>query len=71
MLDSLLPMSADISRYHQRLGGHTRTLVRRHRNAIARVAALFLERKTLQSEKIERALAGGDLALSSSFPRPA
>jgi hypothetical protein len=58
MLDSLLPGDADVPRYAQRLRGHTRTLVRRHRAAIACVAALLVERGTLQSEEIERALAG-------------
>jgi ATP-dependent Zn protease len=59
MLDSLLPSDADVPRYAQRLRDHTRTLVRRHRATIARVAALLLERKTLQPEEIERALGGG------------
>ena len=59
MLDSLLPSDADVPRYAQRLRGHTRTLVRRHRARIARVAGLLMERKTLQSEEIEQALAGG------------
>ena len=57
MLASLLPSDADVPHYAQRLRGHTQTLVRRHRARIARVAALLMERKTLQPEEIERALA--------------
>jgi ATP-dependent Zn protease len=56
MLDDFLPSDADVPRYAQRLRRHTRTLVRRHRAAIARIAALLLERETLQPEEIERAL---------------
>jgi ATP-dependent Zn protease len=59
MLDDILPSDADLPRYAQRLRGHTRTLVRRHRARIAHVAALLLEHKMLQPEEIERALATG------------
>jgi hypothetical protein len=41
-LDSILPSDADVPRYAQRPRDHTRTLVRRHRVAIARVAALLV-----------------------------
>jgi ATP-dependent Zn protease len=57
MLDRLLPSDADVPHYAKRLRSHTQALVRRHRDAIACIAALLLARKTLQSEEIERALA--------------
>ena len=43
-------------RYEARLRAHTRRLVRRHRDAIERVAAALLDRGTLQPDEIDELL---------------
>jgi hypothetical protein len=58
MLNDPLPSDADLRRHGRRLRPIHEDWLRRHRVAISRVAALLLERKTLQSEEIERALSG-------------
>ena len=56
MLDSIVPVDADITRVRDRLLRWARTLVARHRATIERVAALLMKHKTLQPEEIEAAM---------------
>jgi hypothetical protein len=58
MLDSVLPQDADVPAVARRLRASTRHLVRRHRQAIERVAVLLIKHGTLDAEAIDAAIDG-------------
>lgn len=56
MLDDMLPSDIDVASYAARLRRQARAIVRRHRNEIASVAALLLERRTVSAKEIDEAM---------------